>query len=215
MITTSQMLYARARSVYHCAMDRLTKQIDFILEIDKLKHILRQSKVTDGSRRENDVEHSWHLAVMTMLLAEYAAEPIDVLRTVKMVLIHDIVEIDAGDTFIYSTAARDAAEEVERAAADRLFGMLPDDQASEFRALWDEFEAGVTPESRFARALDRLQPTMLNYANKGGPWREHKITAEQVTSLNIPVLLQGAPKLAEFAEKLFLDAQEKGYFHEG
>jgi putative hydrolase of HD superfamily len=150
---------------------------------------------------------------MTMLLAEYSAEPIDVLRTVKMVLIHDIVEIDAGDTFIYSTAARDAVEEVERAAADRLFGMLPDDQASEFRALWDEFEARETPESRFARALDRLQPIMLNYANQGGPWREHEITAEQAMSLNMPILEQGAPKLVQFAEKLFLDAQEKGYFH--
>ncbi|MBP6965374.1 MAG: HD domain-containing protein [Armatimonadetes bacterium] len=195
-------------------MDRLTKQIDFVLEIDKLKHVLRQSRVTDGSRRENDVEHSWHLAVMTMLLAEYAAEPIDVLRTVRMVLVHDIVEIDAGDTFIYSTAAREAAHETEQAAADRLFGMLPDDQASEFRALWDEFEARITPESWFARALDRLQPIMLNHANQGGPWREHNVTAEQVTSLNMSVLEQGAPKLAEFAEKLFMDAQEKGYFHE-
>ncbi len=195
-------------------MDRLTKQIEFILEIDKLKNILRRSSITDGSRKENDVEHSWHLAVMTMLLAEYAPQPIDVLRTVKMVLIHDIVEIDAGDTFIYSTAAREAAHDIEQAAADRLFGMLPDDQASEFRALWDEFEARVTPEARFARALDRLQPIMLNYANRGGPWREHNVTAEQVTSLNMPILQDGAPALAEFAEKLFLDAQEKGYFHE-
>lgn len=196
-------------------MDRLRQQIGFILEIDKLKNVLRRSSITDGSRKENDVEHSWHLAVMTMLLAEYAAEPIDVLRTVKMVLIHDIVEIDAGDTFIYSTAAREAAHETEQAAADRLFGMLPDDQASEFRALWGEFEARVTPEARFARALDRLQPIMLNYANQGGPWREHNVTAEQVTSLNMPILEQGAPKLAEFAAQLFLEAQEKGYFHEG
>lgn len=196
-------------------MDRLAQQISFILEIDKLKNVLRRSSITDGSRKENDVEHSWHLAVMTMLLAEYAAEPIDVLRTVKMVLIHDIVEIDAGDTFIYSTAAREAAHETEQAAADRLFGMLPDDQALEFRALWDEFEARLTPEARFARALDRLQPIMLNYANQGGPWREHNVTAEQVTNLNIPVLMQGAPKLAEFAAKLFLEAQEKGYFHRG
>ena len=195
-------------------MDRLRQQIDFIFEIDKLKNVFRRSSITDGSRKENDVEHSWHLAVMTMLLAEYAPEPIDVLRTVKMVLVHDIVEIDAGDTFIYSTAAHEAAHQIEEAAADRLFGMLPDDQASECRALWDEFEARVTPEARFARALDRLQPIMLNYANRGGPWREHNVTAEQVTSLNMPILEQGAPKLAEFAEKLFLDAQEKGYFHE-
>ncbi len=195
-------------------MDRLRQQIDFILEIDNLKHILRRSKVTDGSRRENDVEHSWHLAVMVMLLAEYAPEPIDVLRTAKMVLIHDIVEIDSGDTFVYSTAAREAAHEIEQTAADRLFGMLPADQASEVRALWDEFEARVTPEARFARALDRLQPIMLNYANHGGPWREHNITAEQVMSLNMPILRDGAPGLAEFAAKLFLEAQEKGYFHE-
>ncbi len=194
-------------------MDRLTRQLDFILEIDKLKNILRRSRITDGSRRENDAEHSWHLAVMVTLLAEYAAEPIDLLRTVKMVLIHDVVEIDAGDVFIYATDKREEVVQVEQAAADRIFALLPDDQAAEFRALWDEFEQRITPESRFARALDRLQPIMLNIANQGGPWREHKVTFEQVMSLNRPIVQDGAPSLVPLLEQLLLDAHEKGYFH--
>lgn len=194
-------------------MDRLKKQIEFIIEIDKLKQVFRRSYITDGSRRENDTEHSWHLAVMVTLLSEYAAEPIDLLRTLKMVLIHDIVEVDAGDTIVYDTGAREQVEKVEQAAADRLFGMLPEDQATEFRALWDEFEARATPEAKFARALDRLQPIMLNYANHGGPWREYKVTADRVMDLNLPILADGSPTLEQLVHDLLLDAREKGYFH--
>lgn len=194
-------------------MDRLTRQLDFVREIDKLKNVFRRSKIADGSRRENDTEHSWHLAVMVTLLAEYAAEPIDLLRTVKMVLVHDVVEIDAGDTIVYNEAGREAAVQAEQAAADRIFSLLPDDQAAEFRALWDEFEERTTPESRFARALDRLQPIMLNVANQGGPWREHKVTFDRVMALNRPIVEAGAPALVPFLEQLLLDAREKGYFH--
>lgn len=195
-------------------MDRLTKQIDFILEIDKLKNILRRSLITDGSRRENDVEHSWHLAVMVTLLSEYAAEPVDLMRTVKMVLIHDIVEIDAGDTIIYDTGAREEVVQAERAAADRIFALLPADQAAEFRALWDEFEQRITSEARFARALDRLQPIMLNVATQGQTWRENKVTFDRVMALNRPIIEAGAPSLVPFLEQLLLDAREKGYFHD-
>lgn len=195
-------------------MGRLSQQMEFIVEIDKLKHILRRSYVTEGSRPENDVEHSWHMSVMIMLLAECSPEPIDVLRVLKMTLIHDIVEIDAGDTFVYSTTEREQAHKVEQAAADRLFGMLPGDQASEFRALWDEFESLATPESRFARALDRLQPMLLNYHTQGKAWRDGKVTFEQVMSLNLPVMEAGAPALAGFVRNLLLDAKGKGYFYE-
>jgi putative hydrolase of HD superfamily len=195
-------------------LNRLTKQIDFIREIDKLKQVFRRSLITDGSRYENDVEHSWHLAVMVTLLSECAAEPVDLMRTVKMVLIHDIVEIDAGDTIIYDTAGRKEVVQAEQAAADRIFGLLPDDQASEFRAIWDEFEARITPEARFARALDRLQPIMLNVATQGRTWRENKITFDRVMNLNRPIVEAGAPSLVPFLEQLLRDAREKGYFHD-
>ncbi|WP_142849140.1 HD domain-containing protein [Telmatospirillum sp. J64-1] len=165
--------------------DRLAAQIDFILEIDRLKLILRQNcLVTDRSHRENSAEHSWHLAVMAILLAEYADEPVDVTRVMKMLLIHDIVEVDAGDTFIYDEAGHADKEERERAAADRLFGMLPEDQGTELRALWDEFEASETADARFANALDRLQPVLLNTATEGERWRAKGVVAEQVLERN-------------------------------
>ena len=195
-------------------MERLTKQIDFIREIDKLKQVLRKSYITDGSRHENDTEHSWHLAVMISLLGEYADAPIDLLRVLKMVLIHDIVEIDAGDTSVYAVEAREQIKQAEQASADRIFGMLPDDQEAGFRALWDEFEARITPEARFARALDRLQPIMLNYSAQGRAWKENKVTAEQVMSLNLPIMASGAPALVKFLERLLFDAKERGYFYE-
>ena len=194
-------------------MDRILKQIEFIREIDKLKQVFRQSLISDGSRRENDAEHSWHLAIMVALLAEHAPAPIDALRAMKMALIHDIVEIDAGDVFIYSTEKREEAVKAERAAAERLFGMLPSDQAAECRALWEEFEARVTPEARFARALDRLQPILLNLANQGEPWRKHKVTAEQVASLNLPIVESGAPALAPLLKEWLADAHARGFFH--
>ncbi|MTJ80352.1 MAG: HD domain-containing protein [Telmatospirillum sp.] len=157
----------------------------FILEIDRMKSILRQNvPISEPHRRENDAEHSWHLAVMALLLAEHADEPVDVARVVSMVLIHDIVEIDAGDTFIYDDKAREDQEEREKKAADRLFGMLPADQCGHFRALWEEFEAGVTADARFARAVDRMQPVMLNVATNGLRWRDNKVSADQVVARN-------------------------------
>lgn len=137
---------------------RLRRQLDFILEIDKAKAVLRRSRLLDGSRRENDAEHAWHLAVMALVLAEYANEPIDLSRVVKMLLVHDIVEIDAGDTFIYDDSDPAAKAERERQAAHRIFGLLPADQQQELLALWEEFEARRTADARFAAALDRLQP---------------------------------------------------------
>lgn len=164
--------------------ERLKKQLDFVLEMDKLKYIKRQSYVADGSRRENDSEHSWHLALMAMLLSEYANEPVDVLHVIKMVLIHDAVEIDAGDTYAYDTAGNATKREREEKAAERLFNILPEDQAKEMRGIWEEFEAGVTPEAKFANALDRVQPIMLNDITGGKAWREHQVAAEQVINRN-------------------------------
>lgn len=165
-------------------MDRLQQQMRFILEADKEKNIGRQTYISDGIRKENDAEHAWHLALMVILLSEYANEPIDVLKTVTMVLIHDIVEIDAGDTYAYDTAAQATAHEREQKAADRLFGMLPDDQGQKLRALWEEFEARETPEAKFARSMDNLQPMMLNAATDGKAWVEHDVKLSQVLKRN-------------------------------
>ena len=194
------------------SLDRLKQQIAFLLEIDRLKHVLRRNRVADGSRRENDVEHSWHLAVMVAVLAEHSPRPVDALRVMQMALIHDIVEIDAGDTCVYHTAAREEAAEAERVAADRLFGMLPADQRDAFRALWEEFEQGVTAEAQFARALDRMQPILLNYCSRGATWRELGVTHEQVSGLNLPILDRGAPVFARFIAEALEDAARNGYF---
>lgn len=167
--------------------DRLPRQLAFIAELDKLKGILRQTSLIGGSRRENSAEHSWHLAVMAVLLGEHAAERVDVLRTVKMLLIHDVVEIDAGDAFCYDAAANVGKEERERRAAERLFGLLAPEQGGELRALWDEFEARETAEARFAAALDRLQGLLQNVHNGGGTWRLHGVTREQVLARMDPI----------------------------
>lgn len=167
------------------AFERLAQQVAFILEIDRMKTILRQNvPITQPHRQENDAEHSWHLAVMALLLAEHADEPVDVARVVKMVLIHDVVEIDAGDTFIYDDAANLDKEEREQRAADRLFGLLPPDQGAEMRALWEEFEARQTADARFAAAMDRMQPVLLNIATQGLRWRLNKVTADKVLARN-------------------------------
>ncbi len=166
---------------------RLQKQLAFTLELDKLKKIERQSYLSDSSRHENDSEHSWHLALMAMLFAEYANEPVDVLRVMKMVIIHDAVEIDAGDTYAYDTSGNATKREREEKAADRIFNILPEDQAKQMRALWEEFEAGETAEAKFANALDRVQPVMLNDITDGRAWREHQIAAEQVLARNAHV----------------------------
>jgi putative hydrolase of HD superfamily len=189
--------------------DRLAAQIRFILEIDKLKNVLRRTWVLDRSRRENSAEHSWHLAVMAVLLAEYGPAGLDLTRVIKMVLIHDLVEIDAGDTFCYDqTALLDQADR-ERRAADRLFELLPVDLAAELRGLWEEFDARASPEARFAAALDRLQPVLHNYTTEGGTWREHRVTRAQVVARNQP-MGDGAPELWEYARSLIDDAVARG-----
>lgn len=181
--------------------ERLKKQLEFTLEMDKLKYIERQSYVADGSRHENDSEHSWHLALMAMLFSEYANEKVDVLHVIKMVLIHDAVEIDAGDTYAYDTAGNATKREREEKAADRIFNILPEEQAKEMRALWDEFEACETPESKFANALDRVQPIMLNDITGGRAWREHGVAAEQVLTRNANTH-KGSEALWEHVESL-------------
>lgn len=189
--------------------DRLERQIRFILEIDKLKTVLRRSYILDGSRYENSAEHSWHLAVMALVLAEHANQPVDLCRVIKMLLVHDIVEVDAGDTYCYDEHAnRDKAEREQR-AADRLFGILPPDQRDELQALWEEFEARQTPEAKFAAALDRLMPLMHNFFTNGRSWQEHGVTLEQVLERNSP-MAEGAAPLWTFAKKLIDQAVEQG-----
>lgn len=190
---------------------RLRKQIQFILEIDKLKKIVRQTLLTDQSRKENDAEHSWHIALMAVLLLEHAEDKrINVSRVVTMLLVHDLVEIDAGDTFCYDEAGNADKLEREIEAADRIFNLLPEDQAVYFRALWDEFEARQTAESRFAAAMDRLQPLLHNYHTKGGTWKEHKIHKDQVVKRNHPIAF-GSATLWDYAADLIDDAVIKGY----
>ena len=160
--------------------ERLKKQMEFALEIDKEKNILRQTHLSNQGRRENDAEHAWHMAVMAYILKEYSNEPVDIARVMIMCLIHDIVEIDAGDTYAYDEAGKKTQREREEAAKERLFSILPEDQGSELAAVFDEFEAGETAEARFVRAMDILQPLMLNHSNGGGDWREHGVAAAQV-----------------------------------
>ena len=159
---------------------RIAAQLTFLIEVDRLKTVLRQSPLVAAPRKENDAEHSWHLALMVILLAEHADEPVDVGHTVKLVVVHDLVEIYAGDTPLYDDVGARTQEARERAAADRLFGLLPGDQARELRALWDEFEARATPEARFAKAMDRLEPLLLNWMDRGGTWRTPGVTADAV-----------------------------------
>jgi len=190
---------------------RLEKQIQFIIEIDKLKKIVRQTLLTDHSRKENDAEHSWHIALMSVLLSEYAQEKsIDLLHVVTMLLVHDLVEIDAGDTFCYDQKGNADKLERETKAADRIFNILPEDQAASFRSLWDEFEAGKTAEARFAAAMDRLQPLLHNYNTEGGTWKEHRILKDQVIIRN-SAIEKGSSTLWAFAAQLIDDAVDKGF----
>lgn len=193
--------------------NRLTQQIQFIIEIDRLKHILRQTLLIDGSRRENSAEHSWHIAVMAFTLAEYAPEEVDIFHAIKMLLIHDLVEIDAGDTFCYDVQGNHSKAEKEAQAALRLFGLLPLDQASELRSLWDEFEAGETATAKFAAALDRIQPLLHNQQTQGGTWRIHGISRDQVMKRVAPVKT-GAPELWPFVLQLIEDCVAAGYLKE-
>jgi putative hydrolase of HD superfamily len=163
---------------------RLEEQFAFIREIDKEKMIGRQTYISDGERKENDAEHAWHMAIMVLLLSEYANEPIDVLHTISMLLIHDIVEIDAGDTYAYDEEGKKTQAERERRAADRIYGILPKDQGKKLYDLWVEFEERKTPEAKFARVMDNLQPMMLNAATDGKAWVEHKVELEQILHRN-------------------------------
>lgn len=194
--------------------NRFTRQIRFILEVDKLKTILRRTYLINEDRAENTAEHSWHLAILAIVLAEHANEPVDVARVVKMVLVHDIVEIDAGDTYFYDAAATADKSDREHAAADRLFGILPADQADELRSLWEEFEAGQTADARFALALDRFMPQLHNYHTQGRSWAEHGITIDRVLEKN-ESMADGSVKLWECARALLEDAASKGYFSAG
>ena len=162
--------------------ERFERQLAFILEIDKEKNVLRQTHLSGHGRRENDAEHAWHMAMMVYLLREYANEDFDVAKAMMMALAHDVVEIDAGDTYAYDTEALKTQKEREQKAAARIFGILPEDQRDELRALFEEFEGGKTPEARFAKAMDNLQPLLLNHANGGADWREHKATKTKVLS---------------------------------
>ncbi|XCP84798.1 HD domain-containing protein [Roseburia hominis] len=190
---------------------RLKKQFDFIQEIDKEKFIGRQTYLSDGIRKENDAEHAWHLALMTILLGEYSNEPIDVLKTVTMVLIHDIVEIDAGDTYAYDEEGKKTQKEREERAAERLFHLLPEDQALKLCGLWEEFEACSTPEARFAHTMDNVQPAMLNAATDGKAWAERSVRLGQILERNKNTAL-GSELLWEYAKKNFIDPHvEKGH----
>jgi len=194
---------------------RLSRQIDFVREADRLKTVYRQTLLMDGSRYENDAEHSWHVCLMAALLHEHAGSTgVDLLRVLKMLLVHDIVEIDAGDTYCYDEEAHRDKAERERAAADRLFALLPEDQAGEVRALWEEFEGMGTPEARFAAALDRLQPLLHNYFTRGEAWRRHGVRRSQVVNRNAHIR-DCAPQLWAFAESLIEDAVRKGYLEDG
>lgn len=183
--------------------ERIEKQFEFLKEIDKEKNIFRQTYLADGMRKENDAEHAWHMALFVMVLSEYANEDIDVLKTMKIVLIHDLIEIYAGDTYAYDSKGNESKRGRELAAADRLFNILPKDQAEEFRALWDEFEENITPEARFANTMDKIQPLMLNNASEGRSWEEHGVHASQVYGRNEKTHL-GSEELWKYADETFI-----------
>jgi putative hydrolases of HD superfamily len=193
--------------------DRLARQIAFIVEIDKLKGVLRQTTIADGSRRENTAEHSWQLAMCALVLCEHANQPVDVSRVVEMLLVHDLVEIDAGDMFVYGMndpAVAAKQEAAELAGADRIFSMLPVEQGSRLRARWDEFEAKQTPEAKFAKAIDRMVPMLLNTVSGGGSWKTHSITADKTRALIDATMPAGSTVLTEFAHDLINKAVADG-----
>ncbi len=190
--------------------NRLEKQFAFCLEADKEKSIMRQTRKTDGVSKENDAEHAWHMALMCILLSEYANEPFDVLRAVTMILIHDMVEIDAGDTYAYDEAGKQSQRERELKAAERIFNILPGDQAQKLRALWDEFEEGETPEARFARTLDNIQPAMLNNATDGVEWKNHNVKLSRILDRN-KNSAKGSEELWQYSlQNFILPNVEKG-----
>jgi len=195
--------------------ERLEKQIRFIIEVDKLKEIFRQTSCVNSRRAENDAEHSWHLCLTTLVLAEYANSPaLDVLKVLKMVILHDLVEIDAGDTFAYDAVGMAGQHEREAIAADRIFGMLPSDQAAEFRRLWDEFEDKATPEAKFAAAVDRFQPVLLNCSTEGSAWQRHGVTQDRVVKRNAPIA-EGSETIWEAARQWIQGAVDAGHLAPG
>ncbi|MEN0056157.1 MAG: HD domain-containing protein [Mucilaginibacter sp.] len=194
--------------------EHLQQQIAFIHEIDKVKYIQRKTRLFNSDRNENDAEHSWHLAVMAVILAQHANEPVDTLKVVKMLLIHDVVEIDAGDIFLYDTVLNHSNSEAERKAAERIFGLLPAEQATELIAIWEEFEAGETAEAKFARSMDRLEPLLQNVSNNGGTWQEHNVKYEQVIQKK-SIIQQGSKTLWDFAKALIDGSVDKGILKKG
>ncbi|HCG8447099.1 TPA: HD domain-containing protein [Vibrio parahaemolyticus] len=192
-------------------MDRLEKQLAVLIELDKLKSVLRRTRVKSAEGRlENSGEHSWHVALMAVLMEEHANAPVDICRVMKMLLIHDVVEIDAGDTFVYDTAATKEQAEKEIKAAERLFGMLPTEQGQELLALWQEFEAAQSDDAKYAKALDRLIPMLLNYHNNGQSWKENSVTREQALTINKRIEF-GSVTLWDKAKELIEEATEKGW----
>ncbi|SHF16903.1 HD domain-containing protein [Pedobacter caeni] len=190
-------------------LEHLAKQLAFIHEIDKLKYIQRKTRLFNSQRNENDAEHSWHLAMMAMVLAEHANEKVDIQKVVKMLLIHDIVEIDSGDVFLYDTTANHTNTEAERIAAERIFGLLPDQQKEEFISVWEEFEAGETAEARFAKSMDRLEPILQNVSNEGGTWAEYDVKYETVIKKSSGIQ-RGSQILWNHTQVLFEESIEKG-----
>ena len=178
---------ARPEALSQDSEPRIEQQLAFLVEADKLKSVLRRTTLTDGSRLENTAEHSWHLALTAVVLEEYAASPVDMSKVLRMLAVHDVVEIDAGDTFAYDTAGNATKEDRERRAADRIFGLLPTSLGAELRALWEEFEQATTPEARFANAVDRVQPFLQNRETQGGTWHTHGLTRDQVLARMDPV----------------------------
>jgi putative hydrolase of HD superfamily len=191
-------------------MERLDAQLRFVTEAGRLKGVLRQTMLAGLGRRENSAEHSWHIALMALTLAEHAPAGTDIGRVIAMLLAHDLVEIDAGDLFVYADQAQQARQQqAERAAADRIFALLPPDQAASLRGLWDEFEERQTNEARFARAIDRLQPMLENLRVGGGTWKEHHVTADQVLA-KVALVEDGSPELGRYARSMVADAVRSG-----
>ena len=188
---------------------RLDKQMEFALEIDKVKNIFRQTHLSNNGRNENDAEHSWHMAIMAYLLKEYSNEEIDIAKVMVMCLIHDLVEIDAGDTYAYDSEGQKTKKAREDAAKERIFSILPEDQRTEFIALFDEFEAYETPEAKFAHVMDNLQPIMLNNSNGGNDWKLHNVTAKQVGARQSKNKL-GSEKLNEVTDRIIQENVENG-----
>lgn len=193
--------------------EKLRSQLDFLMEIDKMKNVFRRTLITDGSRRENDAEHSWHFAMFAMILSEYSTEKIDTDRAIRIGLVHDLVEVYAGDVFAYDTSGQTGKHEREAEAADRLFGMLESGQAEYIRSLWDEFEEKKTPEARFANVCDRLQPLMHNFLTGGHTWKEGDVHADAVRK-RMSVMRDSAPELADTAESIINEAVKRGLLKE-